>query len=142
MSEELKFPDRASKADSDSLGEPLVGLIRRAYLPPVSAADSDVYWSGLEQRIMTRVRSGGGESGWWSELVPWARIGLAAAAVIFAIAGLVNQQIVADDARWVSYESVVDTAAPEMVSASEEPFASQYGSTDDNATALRTFLSN
>jgi len=143
MSEELKFPDRASKADSDSLGEPVVELIRSAYLPPVNAAESDAYWAGLEQRIMARVRANGaGESGWWSELVPWARIGLAAAAVIFAVAGVVNQQIVAADAQLATYESVVDAAAPEMVSASEEPFASQYGSADDDATALRTFLSN
>jgi len=142
MSDELKFPDRSTKTDSDSLSEPLKSLVRDAYMPPISAAGADAYWAGLEKRIMARVAAEGGESGWWAELVPWARRGLAAAAVIFALAGLINRQIMTEDENFASYEAVVETAGPDALSAAEEPFAAQYGSADDDATALRSFLSN
>jgi|SRR5687767_3095973 len=143
MSEELKFPDRASKTGSDSLSESEKVVVRAAYLPPIEAASADAYWAGLERRIMSRVRAEGAvESGWWAELVPWARIGLAAAGVMFAAAGLINQQIVAADKNIASYESVVDSAAPEALLSSDEPFASQYGSAEDDATAVRFFLTS
>ena len=91
MSDDLKSAN-AGERDSDSIGEPIVSLIREAYTPPDAAAWPDMYWSGLERRIMTRVTDDS-ERGWWAELVPWARIGLAAAALIFAVAGFVNREL-------------------------------------------------
>src|SRR5688500_7441115 len=103
MSDELKFPDAESRLDRDSLGEPLETLIRQAYVPPDAAVWPDVYWSGLETRIMSRIAADN-ERGWWSELVPWARIGFAAAAAIFALAGIINQQIT--EREEIAYEAV------------------------------------
>lgn len=137
MSDELKFPNVDRNADSDSLGEPLVSLLREAYTPPDAAAWPDMYWSGLERRIMAKVAAEG-ERGWWAELVPWARIGLAAAAVIFALAGIVNQQLGTRQGQ-IAYEAVEQ---PDLSFASDEPIASQYVPSDNEAVALRYFLSN
>ena len=71
MSDELKFPGPGA-ADRDSLGEPLTGLVRDAYLP-ASPAESETYWAGLEQKIMARVQAEGIEPGWWSVMAPWAK---------------------------------------------------------------------
>ncbi len=135
MTDELKFP--ASGERSDSIGEPLVSLIREAYTPPDAAAWPDAYWAGLERRIMARV-SETAEKGWWAELVPWARIGLVAATAIFAVAGIVNQQLTEPDDQ-VAYEAVVQ---PEITSASDEPIAGQYVAGETDAAALSYYLSN
>ncbi len=111
MSDELKFPGPSGKTDRDSLGEPLTGLVRDAYLP-VSLAESDAYWAGLEKRIMARVINEGAESGWWLVLAPWARAGLIAATAIFALASVINQRLSDSDSQY-AYESVVRTPTPD-----------------------------
>ena len=136
MSDDLRFPDADERADRDSLSEPLVSLIREAYTPPNATAWPDAYWSGLERRIMARVSAE--EKSWWGELVPWARVGLAAAAAIFALAGLVNQQMTEPEDQ-VAYEAV---SQPDLSSVSDEPIAAQYVSNDNDAAALRYYLSN
>ena len=136
MSDELKFPGAGNKAAEDSLGEPLVSLLREAYTPPDAAAWPDMYWRGLETRIMARVAAEG-ERSWWAELIPWARTGLVAAAVIFVLAGVVNSQL--DAGEQVAYEAVEQ---PDLTFASDEPIAGQYVSNDNEASALRYFLSN
>ena len=138
MSDELRFPNASERADRDSLGEPLVSLIRDAYSPPVSASDSDAYWSGLEQRIMTQVSSG--DSRWWTVLAPWARTGLIAAAAVFAVAGIINQQL-GDSESQLAYDSVVEATTPEVLSTSQELMTIQNGPDDDGA-AVSYFLSH
>jgi len=138
MSDELKFPNASERADRDSLGEPLVSLIRDAYAPPVSAVDSDAYWSGLEQRIMGEVS--GSDSKWFTVLAPWARTGLIAAAAVFALAGLINRQLGATESQ-LAYDSVVEATTPDDVSTSEELMTIQNGPDADGA-AVSYFLSH
>ena len=138
MADELKFPDASDRADRDSLNEPLVSLIREAYLPPVSAADSDAYWSGFEKRIMAQVSSGDGR--WWTVLAPWARTGLIAAAAVFALAGVINQQLGATESQ-LAYDSVVEATTPDVLSTSEELMTIQNGP-DDDGSAVSYFLSH
>ena len=109
MSDELKFPGPGA-ADRDSLGEPLTGLVRDAYLP-ASPAESETYWAGLEQRIMARVASEAVESGWWAELAPWAKAGLIAATAIFALTSVINERISESESQY-AYEVVVPVSAP------------------------------
>lgn len=136
MRDELKFPDADERLDRDSLGEPLESLIREAYTPPDAAAFPDMYWSGLETRIMARIAADN-DRGWWSELMPWARIGLAAAAAIFALAGIINQRM--EPREEVAYEAVIE---PDMTTASDDPIAGQYLTGDNDGAALRYYLSN
>lgn len=109
MSDELKFRGPGT-ADRDSLGEPLTGLVRDAYLP-ASPAGSDAYWAGLEQRIMARVRAEGSELGWWSVLAPWAKAGLIAATAIFALTSIINRRISESESQY-AYDVVVPVSAP------------------------------
>ena len=139
MADELKFPDASERRDRDSIGEPLVSLIRDAYSPPVSAADSDMYWSELEKRIMAQV-SGGDSGRWWTVLAPWARTGLIAAAAVFVLAGVINQQLGATESQF-AYDSVVEETTPEVLSTSQELMTIQTGPDDDGA-AVSYFLSH
>lgn len=135
MADELKFPTNGEKPDRDSLDESLKGLIRVAYSPP----DDDAYWTGLEQRIMARVASvTSDDTAWWSVLAPWGRPALIAAAAIFAVAGVINQQIVASDDQ-VAYESAFQSSTPDVVSTSEEIMSVERGA--DGAT-ISYFLSH
>jgi len=138
MSDELRFPNASERADRDSLGEPLVSLIRDAYSPPAGASDPDGYWSGLEQRIMSQVSAG--DSRWWTVLAPWARTGLIAAAAVFALAGVINQQL-GDSESQLAYDSVVEATTPDVLSTSEELMTIQNGPDDDGA-AVSYFLSH
>lgn len=141
MSDELKFPDASARADRDPLGEPLVSLIRDAYFPPAIDAGPEAYWAGLEQRIMAKVvANGAGDGGWWTELAPWARAGLIAAGAIFALAGVINQQL-GDSESQFAYESVVEATTPDVVATSQELMSIQNGPDGDGA-AVSYFLSH
>ena len=110
MTDELRFPGPSGPADSDSLGEPLTGLVRDAYLP--APGDTSAYWAGLEQRIMARVKTAGADdSRWWSVLAPWAQAGLIAATAIAALTSVINQRISESESEY-AYESVVPVSAP------------------------------
>lgn len=139
MTDELRFPDASKAGDRDSLNEPLVSLIRDAYSPPVKAGEADAYWSGLEQRIMAQVAAGG-EGRWWTALAPWARLGLIAAAAVFVLAGVINQQLDSTESQF-AYDSLVEATTPEVLSTSEELMTIQTGPDDDGA-AVSYFLSH
>ena len=135
MTDELKFPVNGVKPDRDSLDESLTALIRDAYAPP----GGDAYWPGLEGRIMARVASHvDGDAPWWSVHAPWARPALIAAVGIFALAGIVNQQFVESESQ-LAYDSVLQSATPDVVATSEEIISVERGT--DGAT-LSYFLSH
>lgn len=135
MSDELKFPGPNARPDRDSLGEPLAGLIREAYAPP----GGDAYWAQLEQRIMARVSAEQtGDTRWWNVLAPWARPALVAAAAIFALAGIINEQLVESESQ-MAYESVIQATTPDVAATSEELISVERGT--DGAT-LSYFLSH
>ena len=123
MADELKFPDpleRRVARDANALDERTARAIHEAYLPPVARGNAqNVYWSALEQRIMSRVRSADPrhrEQPLWSVLNSWAQVGLVAAAALFVAGGLVTQQLGEPDEQ-VAYESVVQASTPEAISA-------------------------
>lgn len=135
MADELKFPTNGVKADRDSLDASLTALIKGAYAPP----DGEAYWPGLEQRIMARIASESqNESPWWSVLAPWGRPALIAATAIFAIAGVINRQLVDADDQ-LAYESAFQSSTPDVMSASEEIMSLERGT--DGAT-ISYFLSH
>lgn len=133
MSDELKFPGNHF-SDRDSLDESLKSLIREAYAPP----GGEAYWTGLEQRIMSRVGGDTADTPWWSVLAPYARPALVAAAAIFALASVVSQQFTDTDPQ-VAYDSVIQSVTPDVVATSEE--LSSVGRGTEGAT-LSYFLSH
>lgn len=135
MTDDLKFPGNGPR-DRDSLDESLTSLIREAYAPP----GGDGYWGVLEQRIMARVASENiADTPWWNVLAPWARPALIAAAAIFALAGVVNQQLALDPDTQVSYDSVIQSVTPDVVATSEELSSVSHGA---DGAALSYFLSH
>ena len=135
MGDELKFYGKDARPDRDSLGEPLASLVRDAYAPP----GNDEYWAGLEQRIMNRVAAEGtSDAPWWNVLAPWMRPALVAAAAIFAVMGVINQQIGESDSQ-TAYESVIEATTPDVVATSEELISVERGA---DGAALSYFLSH
>lgn len=135
MSDELKFPDSSER---EPLDETLTRLIGQAYAPPVDAAASEAYWARLEQRIMSKVAEAPADTRWWTVLAPWARTGLIAAAAIFGLAGLINQQLGQVDSE-LAYDSVVEATTPDDFATSQELLTLQNG---PDGAAVRYFLSH
>ena len=75
---------------------------------------------------------------WWNVLAPWARPALVAAAAIFALAGVVNQQFVETDSQ-LAYDSILQSVTPDVVATSEEIISVERGT--DGAT-ISYFLSH
>ena len=94
---------RIEREAPDGSDEDVTRALRALVAPPADPA----YWSGLEQRIMARVASG---SEWWSAFDGWVRIGLAAAAVVVAVAGAVALQSRDASAR-LAYEAVMESSS-------------------------------
>jgi len=142
MTDELKFPGQpgrnetqgdAAQGKDGALPNQLLQLVREAYAPPVANADGAAYWNGLQERIMTRAGAAGlagADSQWWSVLGAWAQTGLIAAAAIFAVAGVINQRVSDNDSQFV-YESVVQPATPESLSAPVDLLSAPAGSRSD-----------
>lgn len=71
---------------NDRLDDNVVDAMRRVYAAP----DAPGYWDSLETRIMSSIESAASASreiGWYSVLARWAAPGLAAAALLLAVAG-------------------------------------------------------
>jgi len=143
MTDQPRFPNSAGRnpANRDALEEPVIGLIRDAYLPPVPASQSSQYWELLESRIMSGVRGAGGvvDVRWWSVLGGWAQTGLVAAAAIFALASLISNRLTAGEPQF-AYESVMPDAA-ESLSVPAELILTSDRSTQNDA-ALSYVLSH
>lgn len=134
MSDELKFTNNP-RGDRDSLDQSLVGLIRDAYGPP----GGEAYWPGLEQKIMARVSAAGpAETPWYSVLAPWARPALVAAVAVFAVAGIVNYEMVSTDSQ-VAYDSVIESAPVGTGTTSDELISIERGT---EGAALSYYLSH
>jgi hypothetical protein len=61
----------------------VTAALRELYAAPAG----DSYWSGLEGRIMARVRQGEQPGEWWSVFGEWRAAGLVAAALMLTLAG-------------------------------------------------------
>lgn len=72
--------------EHDPRDEELRTALRVEYGLPVA----DTYWAFLERRIMARITSERRE--WWSYFPAWSRMGLAAAALALAAAGVAAWQ--------------------------------------------------
>ena len=118
MSNDLHFPTGGRNDDAE-LGR----LLRPLYAAP----EDDAYWTGLEARILSRVRAEravagdaavvgrlgaairGDEAGeWWEVLSHWTRAGLAAAAVIAVVPGTLMLQHEREEARLAAEALLVE----------------------------------
>lgn len=98
MTDEHRGPELVR---DDDLTRELAAL----YAPPADGA----YWTALEERILARLDAYDAE--WWSVPDRWLRVGLAAAAIAFLVAGSVLLRQATQAAQMASYETAVDSAA-------------------------------
>ena len=105
MSEDLRF-----HREDDAVTR----AMRELHAPP----GGEGYWSGLEARIMARIAHA--EDAWWSELGPWARPALAAAAALVLAAGLLLSRSREAETQ-VAYEDVLSAPTPISVAGTARP---------------------
>ena len=73
--------------DRDPRDEELRAAVRVEYTSPAESS----YWAFLERRIMARITAEGSRE-WYSYFPAWSRVGLAAAALALAVAGVAAWQ--------------------------------------------------
>ena len=81
--------------------------VRQVLRAHYTAPSGDSYWSSLERRIMERVGSDGVRE-WWTYFPEWVRFGLAAAAAVVLVAGVVSWQTSARETN-MAYEEIIGT---------------------------------
>ncbi|HET6681056.1 MAG TPA: hypothetical protein VFG84_07630 [Gemmatimonadaceae bacterium] len=79
--------------------------MRDMYAPP----RGELYWRGLESRIMARIAKAA-DVEWWSFFGGWVRVGLAAAAVAVIVAGTMLARSRDVQAR-LAYEEAIESAS-------------------------------
>lgn len=89
--------------DADRKDGELAALLAKEY----SAPAQESYWQALEERVMRAIAREGRRE-WWSYFPEWTRIGLAAAAIALAVAGVAAWQTERARER-VAYRELLDT---------------------------------
>lgn len=90
-------------------------MLRDAYAPPAEGA----YWNALEGRIVAYIADHRPAVvripvNWWSDLAGWAAPGLAAAALLFAAAGMLWSRQNDEELR-TGYEAVTESVATDVL---------------------------
>ena len=107
--------DRTDLSRDDEGDAKITEMLRDVYAPPAEGA----YWDSLDGRIMAYIAEHRPAVvripvNWWSDLAGWAAPGLAAAALLFAAAGLLWSRQNDEDLR-ASYEAVTESVATDVL---------------------------
>lgn len=105
---------------------------RELHRPPAG----DLYWRGLESRIMARITAAQAE--WWQFFGGWVRVGLAAAAVAAVIAGAALARTKEAQAR-IAYEAAMEAASGGVPIAG--PVSARSSGRDTREATLRYVMS-
>ena len=121
---------------TDERHVPDIGLsdaTRRALAEHLRPPGGDAYWDGLHARIRARLATA--EIEWWMVLGRWARVGIAAAILVIALAGAALATALAPDAL-AAYEEMV-VRPPAAVPVATGPMTT----TDGREETLRVLMS-
>ena len=105
--------DRTDLRLEDEGDAKITEALRGIYAPPAEGA----YWDTLETRIMANIRAHRHAVipvNWWTDLATWAGPGLAAAALLFIVAGAVLARQKDEDMR-VTYEAVTEPLSSDVL---------------------------
>src|SRR6202022_3908876 len=124
--------DRTDLRPHDEGDAKITEMLRGAYAPPAEGA----YWAALEARIMAYVAEHRSAVvripvNWWSDLAGWAAPGLAAAALLFAAAGVLWSRQNGEERR-IGYEAITETVATDAL-----PGAVQVGTAPRDVPSQR-----
>jgi hypothetical protein len=114
--------------------------LRDVYAPPAEGA----YWSTLEMRIMSNIRSHKSAVipvNWWSDLASWAGPGMAAAALLFIVAGAVWSRQKDEDLR-ASYDAVTEPLASDVLPGAIQVVTAPHDGSSQREATFRYVLSH
>src|SRR5689334_17765699 len=133
-----KFDLRLDKEDGPDAD--LTKALREIYAAPAAAS----YWDNLEQQIMSYVRDRGAAVipvNWWSDLASWAGPGLAAAALLFIVAGALLSRQKEEDLR-VGYEAVTEPLASDVLPGAVQVVTAPRDGSSQREATFRFVLSH
>jgi hypothetical protein len=131
------------RLDNDSDGDPsITGLLRDVYAPPAEGA----YWDGLHARILAYVREHDRAVAripvnWWSDLASWAGPGMAAAALLFAAAGILWSRQKDEELR-TTYEAVTEPLASDFLPGAVQVVTAPHDGVSQREATFRYVLSH
>jgi hypothetical protein len=134
--------DRTNLRLDDNEGDArLTAMLRDVYAPPAEGA----YWDGLQSRILAYVREHEAAAvipvNWWSDLASWAGPGLAAAALLFAAAGVMWSRQKDEDLR-TSYEAVTEPLASDFLPGAVQVVTAPHDGSSQREATFRYVLSH
>ena len=134
--------DRTNLRLDDTEGDArLTAMLRDVYAPPAEGA----YWDGLQSRILAYVREHEAAAvipvNWWSDLASWAGPGLAAAALLFAAAGVMWSRQKDEDLR-ASYEAVTEPLASDFLPGAVQVVTAPHDGSSQREATFRYVLSH
>lgn len=125
----------------DHLDERVVTAMRSLYSAPPDAG----YWDSLQSRIVARLSSAGQASrdnGWLSVLATWATPGLAAAALIFAVAGALLIRLERAERTTTTYEGFTQRMLADALPGATELLDLPHDGTTQREATLTYVLSH
>lgn len=130
------------RLDDDNDGDArITAMLRDVYAPPAEGA----YWDGLHARILAYVREHEAAAlipvNWWSDLASWAGPGLAAAALLFAAAGVVWSRQKDEDLS-TSYEAVTEPLASDFLPGAVQVVIAPHDGSSQREATFRYVLSH
>lgn len=132
--------DRTDLRLDDEGDAKLTEMLRAAYATPAEGA----YWDSLEARIMSYIkahRQAVIPVNWWSDLASWAAPGLAAAALLFIVAGAVLSRQKDEDLR-ASYEAVTEPLASDVLPGAVQVVTAPRDGSSQREATFRFVLSH
>jgi len=132
--------DRTDLRLDDEGDAKITEMLREVYAPPAEGA----YWDSLETRVMSYVRSHKQAVipiNWWSDLASWAGPGLAAAALLFIVAGALLSRQKDEDLR-ASYEAVTGPLASDVLPGAVQVVTAPRDGSSQREATFRFVLSH
>ena len=132
--------DRTDLRLDDEGDAKIAEMLREIYAPPAEGA----YWDSLETRIMSYIkahRQAVIPVNWWSDLAGWAGPGLAAAALLFIVAGAVLSRQKDEDLR-ASYEAVTEPLASDVLPGAVQVVTAPRDGSSQREATFRFVLSH
>ena len=132
--------DRTDLRLDDEGDAKITELLRDAYAPPAEGA----YWDTLETRIVSYVRAHGRNVipvNWWSDLASWAGPGLAAAALLFIVAGALLSRQKDEDLR-ATYDAMTEPLASDVLPGAVQVVTAPHDGSSQREATFRFVLSH
>jgi len=113
--------------------------LREIYAPPAERA----YWSSLESRTLAHVRAHRAVAipvNWWTDLADWAAPGLAAAALLFVVAGAIWSSQKEEDMS--AYEAVTESLGSDALPGAVQVVTAPRDGSSQREATFRYVLSH